>query len=204
MRIIFATGNKGKLREAAEILGGAFALLSPADVGITEDIEETGETLMENSLIKADYIHSRTGMDCFADDTGLEVDALGGAPGVHSARYATEGHDFEANIDKLLSELAKHPGESRTARFRSVVTLIWKGEHHFFEATLEGVIAFARRGANGFGYDPVFIPEEFPDNTVAELDDETKNAISHRGKALRAMAEWLREAASPEAGSENA
>ena len=193
MKIIFATGNKGKLREAAEILGDGFALLSPADLGITEDIEETGETLEENSVIKADFIYTRTGMDCFADDTGLEVDALGGAPGVHSARYATEGHDFEANIDKLLAELANHPGEPRTARFRSVVTLVFRGERHFFEGTLEGVIAPARRGSNGFGYDPVFIPDEFPDNTVAELDDETKNAISHRGKALRAMAEWLRD-----------
>lgn len=192
MKIVFATGNKGKLREAAEILGGGFALLSPAELGITEDIEETGDTLKENSIIKADYIHARTGLDCFADDTGLEVDALGGAPGVHSARYATEGHDFEANIDKLLAELAKHPGELRTARFRSVVTLIWKGERHFFEGTLEGVIAPARKGDNGFGYDPVFIPDCYPDRTVAELDDEAKNAISHRGKALRAMAEWLR------------
>lgn len=192
MKIVFATGNKGKLREAAEILGGGFALLSPAELGVTEDIEETGDTLKENSIIKADYIHARTGLDCFADDTGLEVDALGGAPGVHSARYATEGHDFEANIDKLLAELAKHPGEPRTARFRSVVTLIWKGERHFFEGTLEGVIAPARKGDNGFGYDPVFIPDCYPDRTVAELDDETKNAISHRGKALRAMAEWLR------------
>ena len=204
MKIIFATGNKGKLREAAEILGEGFTLLSPADLGITEDIEETGDTLQENSVIKADYIHARTGMDCFADDTGLEVDVLGGAPGVHSARYATEGHDFDANIDKLLAELEKHPGEPRTARFRSVITLIFKGEYHFFEGTLEGAIAPARRGDKGFGYDPVFIPEEFPDNTVGELDEETKNAISHRGKALRAMAEWLREAASPKAGAENA
>lgn len=193
MKIIFATGNKGKLREAAEILGDGFTLLSPAEMGITEDIEETGETLRENSVIKADYIHARTGLDCFADDTGLEVDALGGAPGVHSARYATEGHDFEANIDKLLAELAKHPGEPRTARFRSVVTLIFKGEYHFFEGTLEGVIAPERRGANGFGYDPVFIPDCHPEVTVAELDDEAKNAISHRGKALRAMAEWLKD-----------
>ncbi|MBR4817522.1 MAG: non-canonical purine NTP pyrophosphatase, partial [Bacteroidales bacterium] len=155
MKIIFATGNKGKLREAAEILGEGFTLLSPADMDITEDIEETGDTLQENSVIKADYIHARTGMDCFADDTGLEVDALGGAPGVHSARYATEGHDFDANIDKLLAELEKHPDEPRTARFRSVITLIFKGEYHFFEGTLEGIIAPARRGDKGFGYDPV-------------------------------------------------
>ena len=202
MKIIFATGNKGKLREAAEILGEGFTLMCPADLGITKDIEETGETLEANSLIKADYIHARTGLDCFADDTGLEVDALGGAPGVHSARYATEGHDFEANIDKLLAELEKHPGEPRTARFRSVVTLIFKGERHIFEGSLEGVIAPARRGSNGFGYDPVFIPDCFPDNTVAELDDDTKNAISHRGKALRAMAEWLSANAVPEEETE--
>jgi len=191
MKIIFATGNKGKLREAAEILGEGFELLSPADMGITEDIEETGETLKDNSIIKAEYIHARTGMDCFADDTGLEVDALGGAPGVHSARYATEGHDFEANIDKLLAELDKLPGEPRTARFRSVITLIFRGERYFFEGTLEGVIAPERRGANGFGYDPIFIPDSHPGVTVGELDDDTKNSISHRGKALRAMADWL-------------
>ena len=193
MKIIFATGNKGKLREAAEILGEGFELLSPADLGITEDIEETGETLKENSILKADYIHERTGMDCFADDTGLEVDALGGAPGVHSARYATDGHDFDANIVKLLAEMEKHPGDPRTARFRSVVTLVFNGEKHFFEDTLEGVISQERRGENGFGYDPVFIPDCFPENTVSELHDDTKNAISHRGKALRAMAAWLRE-----------
>ena len=193
MKIIFATGNKGKLREAAEILGEGFELLSPADLGITEDIEETGETLKENSILKADYIHERTGMDCFADDTGLEVDALGGAPGVHSARYATDGHDFDANIVKLLAEMEKHPGDPRTARFRSVVTLVFNGEKHFFEDTLEGVISQERRGENGFGYDPVFIPDCFPENTVSELDDDTKNAFSHRGKALRAMAAWLRE-----------
>ncbi len=198
MKIIFATGNKGKLREAAEILGDGFELLSSADVGITEDVEETGETLKENSIIKAEYIHSRLGgnqdggLDCFADDTGLEVDALGGAPGVHSARYATAGHDFEANIDKLLAELEKHPGEPRRARFRSVITLIYKGERHFFEGTLEGVIAPSRRGANGFGYDPVFIPDGY-DVTAAEITEEQKNAISHRGKALRAMADYLKD-----------
>ena len=204
MKIIFATANKGKLREAAEILGDAFTLLSPAELGITEDIEETGETLEENSVIKADYIHSRTGLDCFADDTGLEVDALGGAPGVHSARYATDGHDFDANIDKLLAELGKHPGEPRTARFRSVVTLIFKGERHFFEGTLEGVIATERRCGNGFGYDPVFIPDCHPGSTVAELGDDEKNAISHRGKALRAMAEWLRRNAAQAPGAADA
>lgn len=193
MKIIFATGNKGKLREAAEILGDGFELVSPADLGIMEDIEETGETLEENSIIKAEYLYSRTGLDVFADDTGLEVDALGGAPGVHSARYATDGHDFNANMDKLLFELSKHPGEPRTARFRSVVTLILNGKKHFFIGSMEGRIAMAKAGTQGFGYDPVFIPDLYPEHTVAELGEDVKNEISHRGKALREMAAWLKE-----------
>lgn len=193
MKIVFATANKGKLREAAEILGPDFELLSSEEAGINEDIEETGETLEENSVIKAEYVHSRTGLDCFADDTGLEVDCLGGAPGVHSARYATEGHDFNANIDKLLSEMEKHPGESRKARFRSVVTLIWKGEKHFFTGSFEGSIAERRSGNGGFGYDPVFVSDLCPGKTVAELPESFKNENSHRGKALRAMALWLKE-----------
>ena len=193
MKIIFATGNKGKLREAAEILGEGFELVTPADLGITEDIEETGETLEENSIIKAEYVYSRTGLNCFADDTGLEVDALGGAPGVHSARYATEGHDFNANIDKLLSELSKHPGEPRTARFRCVVTLIIDGEKHFFDGVMEGHIAFEKAGCGGFGYDPVFVSEVYPDRTVAELPDGTKNEISHRGMSLKALAAYFNE-----------
>lgn len=204
MKLIFATGNKGKLREAQEILGPDYELVTPASLGITEDIEETGETLEENSLIKARYLYERTGLDCFADDTGLEVDALGGAPGVHTARYASEvalrdglpvppSHDFEANITTLLRELGSRPGEARTARFRSVVTLITGGGVHTFEGVLEGSIATEKAGCGGFGYDPVFIADEYPDRTVAEISEEAKNAISHRGKALRAMAEWLRQ-----------
>lgn len=193
MKIVFATANKGKLREAAAILGPDFELLSSEEAGISEDIEETGETLEENSIIKAEYVHSRTGLDCFADDTGLEVDCLGGAPGVHSARYATEGHDFNANINKLLSEMEKHPGESRRARFRSVVTLIWKGEKHIFTGSFEGSIAECRSGSGGFGYDPVFVSDLCPGKTVAELPESFKNEHSHRGRALRAMALWLKE-----------
>ena len=202
MKIIFATANRGKLREAGEILGEGWELVTPADMGITEDVEETGETLLENSLLKASFINGKTGFDCFADDTGLEVDALGGAPGVHTARYAGEGHDFQANMDKLLAELGDSP--DRSARFRSVVTLIYKGERHFFDGTLEGRIALSKSGCGGFGYDPVFIPDEipFPDGTVvpndegltlAEIPEEDKNAISHRGKALRKMALFLKE-----------
>ena len=193
MKIIFASGNKGKIREASEILGEAYEIITPASLGITEEIEETGSTLKENSLIKAEYLYNKTGMNVFADDTGLEVDALGGAPGVHSARYATDGHDFDANIDKLLSELSKHPGEPRTARFKSVVTLIINGERHFFEGAIEGRIAESRSGVNGFGYDPVFIADAYPGRTFAEVPEEDKNAVSHRGKSLRAMAEWLQE-----------
>ena len=193
IQIIFATGNKGKLREAGEILGHNYSLVSPKDLGITEDIPETGSTLKENSLQKADYLYVRTGKNCFADDTGLEVDALGGAPGVYTARYAGgEGHDFQANMDKLLSELAKKPGCDRSARFVSVVTLILDGETYFFEGEMKGKIAMSKAGCGGFGYDPVFIADEYPDRTVAEITEEQKNAISHRGKALRAMAEFLK------------
>lgn len=194
MKIIFATGNKGKLREAQGILGPSFELVTPAMVGITEDIPETGSTLEENSLQKAQYLYEHTGLDCFADDTGLEVDALDGAPGVYTARYAGgDGHDFEANMDKLLAELSKHPGEPRTARFRSVVTLMLGGVPHYFEGSLEGRIADSKSGCRGFGYDPVFIADEYPDRTLADISEEAKNAISHRGKALRAMASWMKD-----------
>ena len=205
MKIIFATGNPGKLREASEILGEGFELVTPADFGIMEDIPETGNTLLANSLQKAQYLFEKCGCDCFADDTGLEVDALGGAPGVYTARYAGEDKDFNKNMDKVLYELAVLEGEarmaaelglkvkpvSRRARFKSVVTLIINGEKHFFEGTLEGVIAREKSGNGGFGYDPVFIADEFPGMTLADISEEEKNAISHRGKALRAMAQWL-------------
>lgn len=191
MKIVFATGNMGKLREAAEILGPGFELVTPAQLGITEEIPETGSTLKENSIQKAQYLYERCATNCFADDTGLEVDALGGAPGVYSARYAGEGHDFNANMDKLLHELEGVPYEKRTARFKSVVTLILDGEMHFFEGCLEGHIGFEKAGVHGFGYDPVFIPEGFGGLTTAELGEDVKNEISHRGKSLREMATWL-------------
>ncbi len=205
MKLVFATGNEGKLREASEILGEGFELVSLAQVGITEDIPETGKTLVANSMQKAMYLYDKTGCDCFADDTGLEIDALGGAPGVHTARYAGEDKDFNKNMDKVLQELEVLEGEavmagalglktkpfSRRARFRSVITLIINGEKKTFEGSLEGVIAREKSGNGGFGYDPIFIADEFPGKTLADISEEEKNAISHRGKALRAMAAWL-------------
>jgi XTP/dITP diphosphohydrolase len=193
MKIVFATGNKGKLREASEILGDGFELVTPADFGITEDIPETGDTLKENSLQKAQYLYDKCGCDCFADDTGLEVDALGGAPGVYTARYAGEGKDFNANMDKVLYELSiLGEGVTRRARFKSVITLMIGGQPHYFEGTLEGVIAHEKSGNGGFGYDPIFIADEYPGMTLADITEEQKNEISHRGKALRAMAAWLK------------
>ena len=206
MKLTFATGNSGKLREASEILGEGFELVSLADVGITEDIPETGNTLRANSVQKAQYLYDRIGCDCFADDTGLEVDALGGAPGVYTARYAGEEKDFNKNMDKVLYELQRLEGEagmasatglkvkkvSRRARFKSVITLIVNGEKHLFEGTLEGEIAREKSGNGGFGYDPIFIADEYPGLTLADITEEQKNDISHRGKALRAMAEWLK------------
>ena len=192
MRIVFATGNLGKLREASEILGEGFELVPLTEVGITEDIPETGETLRENSLQKAQYVLEHCGCDCFADDTGLEVDALGGAPGVYTARYAGDDKDFNKNMDKVLHELEGLEGEARRARFKSVVTLIINGEIRLFEGTLEGEIARVKSGNGGFGYDPIFIADEYPGQTLADITEEQKNEISHRGKALRAMAEWLK------------
>lgn len=207
MQIVFATGNKGKLREAAEILGEGFELSSLQDVGIYEDVPETGTTLTANSLQKAQYVLEKCGCDCFADDTGLEVDALGGAPGVYTARYAGDDKDFNKNMDKVLYELARLESESmmaaslglkmkpftRRARFKSVITLMIGGKPYFFEGTLEGVIAYEKSGNGGFGYDPIFIADEFPGMTLADISEEQKNDISHRGKALRAMAKWLSE-----------
>ena len=207
MKIVFATGNVGKLREASEILGEGFELVSLADVGILEDIPETGNTLRANSLQKAQYLYGKLGCNCFADDTGLEVDALGGAPGVYTARYAGDDKDFNKNMDKVLYELGVIEGEarmaeslgikvkkvSRRARFKSVITLIIDGKIQVFEGALEGIIAREKSGNGGFGYDPIFIADEYPGLTLADISEEEKNAISHRGKALRAMAAWLHE-----------
>lgn len=201
--LVFATGNKGKLREAQEILGKEFDILSPAEVGVDPEVEETGTTLKSNSIIKAEHLYSLCGKDCFADDTGLEVDALGGAPGVYTARYAGLDCDFDDNMDKILRELAAlGPDAPRTARFRCVVTLILDGRKHFFEGVMEGEIALRKSGYEGFGYDPVFIPsrsayenagETAPEQalTIAELGEDLKNRISHRARALELMSRFL-------------
>ncbi len=189
-KLVFASANPGKIREANEILEGRFDVIPAAEAGVTEEIPETGATIEENSVQKAVYLYEHTGLDCFADDTGLEVEALGGAPGVHTARYGNpSGKDFDANIDRLLREM--QGVTNRHARFRTCVTLIIGGEKHFFEGIMEGQIATERRGSGGFGYDPVFLPDGCDGLSSAEISEDHKNAISHRGKALRALAEYL-------------
>lgn len=189
-RIIFATNNAHKLDEVRAILGGEIELITLREAGIVEDIPENEPTIEGNALAKARYVWERTGCDCFADDTGLEVDALGGAPGVHSARYATDGHDFAANRQKLLREMENK--SERTARFRTVVALIEGGKEECFEGVVEGVITTAERGEGGFGYDCLFQPEGYTE-TFAEIAPEEKNAISHRGRAVVKLAAWLNQ-----------
>ena len=183
------------MREAREILGPSYEILSPAELGVEGEAEETGSTLEENSLLKAKYISDRIPHDvmCFADDSGLEVDALDGAPGVYTARYAGPQCDFDDNMDKLLRELALRPEKARTARFVCVVTLINGDVIRQFRGVLEGQIALEKRGELGFGYDPVFIPNEYPQMTLAELGEDVKNGISHRYKALMQMRGALSE-----------
>ena len=197
MKIVFATNNQHKLQEIREILGDQFEILSLADIGCHEDIPETGNTLEANAHQKAEYVFDHYHIDCFADDTGLEVDALGGAPGVHSARYA-EGtdHDSEANMAKLLRELGDN--DNRKARFRTVISLIQMeggnpvcSREYQFEGVVEGRIDREKHGSEGFGYDPVFIPEGY-DKSFAELGEEIKNQISHRARAVKKLAEWLK------------
>lgn len=187
--IIFATNNAHKLAEVQAVLGEGFRLLTPRECGITEDIPETQPTLEGNASQKAHYLFDRTGRNCFADDTGLEVYALGGAPGVHSARYATDGHDFDANNRLLLKNLEGIT--DRRARFRTVISLILDGCEHQFEGIVEGRIAEQAAGVEGFGYDPLFIPDGFS-KTFAEMTAEEKNAVSHRGRAVRRLVEFLR------------
>ena len=198
MKLLFATANKNKLREAAEILGDMVQVISPSELNINADVEETGETLQDNSILMARTLYDLSGLDCFADDTGLEVEVLNGAPGVLTARYAAcfpggaLPHDSEANMNRLLEELSEYSTpESRRARFRTVITLIYEGRQYCFEGIVLGTIAQEKAGNGGFGYDPIFIPDGFGGRTMAEISEDEKNAISHRGRALRAMAEFL-------------
>lgn len=190
MKIVFATNNAHKLNEVRQVVGSSFEIVSLRECGITEDIPENEPTLEGNALAKARYIHARTGLDCFADDTGLEVDALGGEPGVRSARYATDGHDDEANKRLLLERMSGI--ENRAAQFRTAVALILDGKEYLFEGVVRGAIAAEQHGEGGFGYDPLFFPEG-GDRTFAEMSGEEKNAISHRGRAVRKLAEFLQE-----------
>lgn len=187
--LIFATGNRHKAIEVQNFLGEGFALRCLKDVGITEDIPENEPTLEGNALQKAKYVYDRTGLACFADDTGLEVDALGGAPGVHTARYAGEECSSEKNMDLLLKNLQGN--SNRSARFRTVIAYIdGSGATHFFEGVVEGSIIEERAGTEGFGYDPIFRPSGYS-QTFAQLSLNEKNKISHRARAMQKFLEFL-------------
>ena len=199
MKIVFATNNQHKLQEIRHILGDSIEVLSLRDIGCDADIPETGTTLEENARQKAEYIWQHYHCDVFADDTGLEVDVLNGAPGVYSARYAGEGHDSEANMARLLRELGDN--NNRRARFRTVIALIQKKDvcpcgctsikqEHLFEGIVEGEITHEKSGVGGFGYDPIFRPDGY-DKTFAELGEEIKNQISHRARATQKLADYL-------------
>lgn len=193
MKIIFATGNRNKLQEIQAMLGDRAEVSIPADHGVTEEIPENQPTLEGNALQKARYIYERTGLDCFADDTGLEVEALGGEPGVFSARYAAvngagEGHASADNMALLLSRMEGQ--QNRRARFRTVIALIRNGREYLFEGIVNGEITLEKSGTEGFGYDPVFRPEGYAE-TFAEMAPELKNRISHRGRATARLIEFL-------------
>ena len=188
-KLVFATNNAHKLDEISSILGEKVELLSLKDIHCHVDIPETADTLEGNAMLKAEYIYKNYGLDCFADDTGLEVEALNGAPGVYSARYAGgEGHNAEANMQKLLQNM--QGVQNRKAQFRTAICLIEKGEEHLFEGIVKGSIIEQKRGASGFGYDPVFMPEGY-EETFAEMGNAEKNKISHRARAVEKLCEYL-------------
>ena len=190
-RIVFATNNAHKLEEMRKILGDRYEIISLNELGCHEDIPETASTLEGNAVMKAQWVHDHYGVDCFSDDTGLEIDALDGRPGVHSARYATDGHDSEANIDKVLREL--DGVTDRSAHFTTVIALILHGEIHTFKGQVFGRILTERHGQGGFGYDSIFLPDEGQGRTFAQMTTEEKGAISHRGRATRALVDWLKD-----------
>lgn len=189
-KLVVATNNAHKLEEIAAILGDEMELLSLKDIKCFADIPETADTLEGNARQKAMYIYENYGMDCFADDTGLEVDALNGAPGVYSARYAGDGHDSEANMQKLLHELEGK--KNRKAQFRTAICLIQEGKEYLFEGIVKGEIIQEKRGGAGFGYDPIFVPEGYG-QTFAELGNDVKNTISHRARAVEKLCLFLKK-----------
>lgn len=189
-KLVFATNNAHKLEEVSAILGDKIELLSLKDIGCHTDIPETADTLEGNALLKSSYIFDNYHLDCFADDTGLEVEALDGAPGVYSARYAEgEGHDAQANMLKLLREMEGK--ENRKAQFRTAISLILDGKQYLFEGVIKGEIIKEKRGNSGFGYDPIFVPEGYS-QTFAELGNDIKNKISHRALAVNKLCDFLR------------
>ena len=190
-KIVFATNNVHKLQELRQMIGGTYEVLGLADIGCHEDIPETADTIEGNARMKALYVKDKYGYDCFSDDTGLEIDALDGEPGVHSARYAGPGHDSEANIDKVLSLMQDVPTEGRTARFRTAIVLLQGDEMHMFEGQVEGIILTERHGTGGFGYDSIFQPVEGDGSTFAQMSPQDKNRISHRGRAVAQLVKFL-------------
>ena len=190
MKLVFATNNKHKLQEVRDIVGDRVEVLSLNDINCHDDIPETADTLQGNALIKARHIYNKYGMNCFADDTGLEVEALDGAPGVYSARYAGEECNSEANMLKLLQNLTGK--NNRNAQFRTVIALIINGEEKLFNGIIKGIISNEKRGDSGFGYDPVFIPEGYTES-FAQMSGEMKNSMSHRFRATQQLADFLKE-----------
>ena len=190
MKLVFATNNKHKLQEVRDIVGDRVEVLSLNDINCHDDIPETADTLQGNALIKARHIYNKYGINCFADDTGLEVEVLDGAPGVYSARYAGEECNSEANMLKLLQNLTGK--NNRNAQFRTVIALITNGEEKLFNGIVKGIISDEKRGDSGFGYDPVFIPEGYTES-FAQMSGEMKNSMSHRFRATQQLADFLKE-----------
>ncbi|MCF8368009.1 MAG: non-canonical purine NTP diphosphatase [Bacteroidales bacterium] len=189
IELVFATNNKHKLQEIKAVVGDKFNILSLAEIGCTKDIPETADALEGNASIKSRYVFDNYGKNCFADDTGLEIEALDGKPGVYSARYAGPGHDHQKNMDKVLNELRNQ--NNRAAQFRTVICLIIDGKEMFFDGIVKGTILTEKHGDKGFGYDPIFQPEGY-DVSFAEMDLEAKNKISHRGRAVQKLIEYLK------------
>ncbi|RCH55570.1 non-canonical purine NTP pyrophosphatase [Mucilaginibacter hurinus] len=187
-KLVFATNNRHKLEEVADKIRGHLQIVTLEDIGCTEDIAETGTTFHQNASIKSRYVFEHYQFNCFGDDSGLEIDALNGEPGVYSARYAGTHGDHDANIKKVLANLGDN--SNRKARFRTVISLLWNGEEHFFEGAVEGTIRTEKSGEKGFGYDPIFQPDGY-EITFAEMSLEEKNRISHRAKAMDRLIEFL-------------